>query len=595
MLTRVLLVPWLPLWLCGHLQAQGMTVSGKVVDHEGTAVRGATVYLWIWDEGELFTRRMETAGDGAFAFADVQPAADGYVVAVNEGHGLRGIGFEKDGATALLVRLRPMGEIAGQVEDKDGKPLEGVKVSVTRVGLEGPGKDEWLGWSPAVPLDGLWTVTDARGQFRIRSVPQGTDAPLELQHPSCARWCDPDVKGGRQDLKYTLVPAACITGRVVFEETGKAAEGIRVECLRRESPGARFDVWESASTGSDGAYVFDNLLPGDYDIRLGGWGEVAERVALPQRVEKLGEGQHRHCTDLVLTRGGLVMGKVADRETGEPIEGATVRARLLYQPVLMEQLAPRTKPDGTYRLRLPPGTWSIELDWREGYVSPWKEARERTREMHVSVGKTVKGINFTLLEDVVPWLRVIGPDGKPVAGALVNPHQYMPTDEDGVLELHHYAANEPVAFPVTFHVFTPDRSLGVVARVKVEARRREPITIQLAPRVRVTGKIVDETVRPLKDARVKVFLRAESWGRFEEDSVEDTVTGADGRFSLKVLPGFPYVLWASAPGYGWTGVPKLETSRNKDVGKLVLQKADTFIAGRVTDEQGNPAADAHLR
>jgi RNA polymerase sigma factor (sigma-70 family) len=109
----------------------------------------------------------------------------------------------------------------------------------------------------------------------------------------------------------------------------------------------------------------------------------------------------------------------------------------------------------------------------------------------------------------------------------------------------------------------------------------------------LSGRVVDADGKPVAGTTVRVVPWAGKWARFDLPTAP-APTDRDGRYDLRVLAdrlidprsgdeARPVVV-ATVPGYfpGWTAVPS--------DGRIVLAKADTKAAGRITDLEGKPLA-----
>src|SRR5262249_49279018 len=139
-----------------------------------------------------------------------------------------------------------------------------------------------------------------------------------------------------------------------------------------------------------------------------------EWTATERWVNRVVEGREAVCEDMVLTRGGLVTGKVTDRETGAPLSEAGVSANRVAQPMWAPGPNAKTDARGIYRLRVPPGKWRVQAEWREGYLSPWDEAGGQPgSEVTVAAGKTIGRIDFTLRAGAQVTGVVLDPENRP--------------------------------------------------------------------------------------------------------------------------------------------------------------------------------------
>ena len=133
---------------------RGIPVSGRVVDHEGRPIAGASVRLGKdqWAPAE------KTDADGRFRCKsaaatenDLTVQANGYAPEVRSVRA-------SDGLAPLEFRLNPGRMIRGQIVDPTGKPLAGAFVTVSA-------------WNRHTTLD--WrTETDANGRFVWNSAPR---------------------------------------------------------------------------------------------------------------------------------------------------------------------------------------------------------------------------------------------------------------------------------------------------------------------------------------------------------------------------------------------------------------------------------------
>jgi protocatechuate 3,4-dioxygenase beta subunit len=318
---------------------------------------------------------------------------------------------------------------------------------------------------------------------------------------------------------------------------------------------------------------------------------------LPKAVKKVEAGKETVCEDLVLTRGGLVTGKVVDRETGEPLEHACVSASLsAWFSAELEHvfLGPRSVPfpetftasDGRYRLRLPPGRWRVQSPTRAGY---FVGGREHHQEVTMALDKTLEGVNFAMGKSREIRGRVVGPDGQPVPNAILTSPFHIrgvEAQEDGTFTLEWSPQNEPVSL----YAFSPDGASGTMMELPPHAGEADTFTLMLSPAVEVRGRVVDEKGQPAKDARVRAAPRAPLFliaGGCE--TMGSAITDAEGRFGIKVVRGIDYALEANAEGYGWARLEEFIPEReHENIGTLTLKKASAFVAGRVTDGAGNP-------
>ena len=199
-----------------------------------------------------------------------------------------------------------------------------------------------------------------------------------------------------------------------------------------------------------------------------------------------------------------VAGTVVDEE-GKPVAGATVELPMPATPYLTRDTAPArattlTDGDGRFELKLPPGRVVTRFIW------VYQPGRAVTA---VSVpGEVAKPLEFVLWKAEPRTVKVEGPDGKPVAGALVEARFGNQVGfKDG-----------PVRSGADGAFQTPDcLMIGSSYRAVVREPGKEPITsdwveiterpVTLAPLGRralsvVTGRAIDRQGKPIADVEI---------------------------------------------------------------------------------------------
>ncbi len=148
--------------------------------------------------------------------------------------------------------------------------------------------------------------------------------------------------------------------------------------------------------------------------------------------------------------------------------------------------------------------------------------------------------------------------------------------------------------------FTPTSSQTLLLRAR-QGDRATPkatllanggdITLSLQDHVLVAlkGRVVDSSGKPLADAKVNLV----TWV-YEMGAGGETVsTDADGRYAFSSLwPDARYSVDASLEGYGdaQSSLTPVKPGDNRELPALTLPRADSFVAGRVVDAQGDPQA-----
>jgi hypothetical protein len=236
------------------------SATGEVVASRGRdAIAGAEIALYT----DLGVRRTRTDANGAFSLSELAPgAARMRVHAPGFAPVTRSLTIPDSGGrrpyAVPRVELSAEGVVEGEVVDGRGDPVPGARVARDHVAT-------WLlvGATP----EGV-AVTDARGRFSLRELPEGT-VVLEAYAPDVGRARADDVKvvAGRTTVNVRIAlaqeagddagarPAASGSVAVTLGETGVPVEVVVVSVVEGSeaeraglSPG---DVL----TGVDGAAV----------------------------------------------------------------------------------------------------------------------------------------------------------------------------------------------------------------------------------------------------------------------------------------------------------------------------------------------------
>lgn len=147
-------------------------------------------------------------------------------------------------------------------------------------------------------------------------------------------------------------------------------------------------------TNENGEYLIENLAPGDYRVTASAYGYKASRYPDLVRVE---ENRITPNINFLLVPyqqpppvRGSISGRVIDKQTGEPIEGAFVTAMGSRRMRGMGRAL--TGPDGTYRIdNLLPGEYRVMANAR-GY-----EPEVYPELVVVYGGQNTPDINFALM------------------------------------------------------------------------------------------------------------------------------------------------------------------------------------------------------
>jgi protocatechuate 3,4-dioxygenase beta subunit len=194
------------------------------------------------------------------------------------------------------------GAIRGRCQEPGGQAVGSAWVTVEKAETGGSGVA-----SRAVDGDGHFEVKGvAAGSYRLRIWANGyaqvTTDPFTLAAEET------------RDLGAVIVPrGADLAGRVT-DDAGQPVENATIAL--KDSSGRAVYTFSLFTTGSDGRYTVQGIVPGRYTVS-------AEARGLAPNKKTVDVGEAGAAADIVLTRGGSVKVRVVDGN-GQPIEGARV-------------------------------------------------------------------------------------------------------------------------------------------------------------------------------------------------------------------------------------------------------------------------------
>jgi protocatechuate 3,4-dioxygenase beta subunit len=302
------------------------TIRGTVADEDGHPVSGAEVRAggdsWTWNDGVL------TGDDGSFTIEGLRPGAYRVIASRRAwGEEMRAPGSGDDdvqGARAnvkagavVQVKLtveRQSGRITGTVT-QNGKPVSDAFVDAQRepesaAAAEGAARRsmrwEWNRQPVLTDGDGRFTLTRlSPGKYLVRAYRKGGGEAMAEHVPVGT------------PVALVIRPTASLSGTLVV--TGKAApEEFRLELV---DDAAGTTVTETFwRTG--GQWMLRELPPGHFKLR----GEAREGSA--EESVTLTEGQARAGLRLEVKPRASLRGQVVALDTGKPVPGMRVMARL---------------------------------------------------------------------------------------------------------------------------------------------------------------------------------------------------------------------------------------------------------------------------
>ncbi|MEM8712322.1 MAG: carboxypeptidase-like regulatory domain-containing protein, partial [Planctomycetota bacterium] len=269
--------------------AEGLRVSGRVVDAEGKGMEGATVsaslpgQIFGFDD-EIF-RTTTSDLNGAFELEGL-PSKTIVVRAARKG-ALQSERVQIDPATSsdtesLTLTLETGRSIEGKATFADGSPAAGVVVEASfdiahMAGPAGLGMTRGATNEGVTNAEGEFTIGGlGSGPFRLKATSSSDGAGGESAVPHVARL--DGVRPGSKDIQLTLRPTTAVVGRCVDDEGAPVVdEWIMLHRLVAGSMGdVRLDR-QRGKTGEEGEFSFAGVTPGEWTINV-----ASDRYVTPE-------------------------------------------------------------------------------------------------------------------------------------------------------------------------------------------------------------------------------------------------------------------------------------------------------------------------
>ncbi|MEM9382956.1 MAG: carboxypeptidase regulatory-like domain-containing protein [Planctomycetota bacterium] len=407
----------------------GVSVRGTVTDTGGNPVPGAKLALsqnafvaQMSDGSDAMT--VETDEAGRFEFKNVTPqqnyalqiSADGYgsitktPVAVTE---------LEDAVEDIVLEVASM--IAGVVTSTtDGAPLEGATIQAWSL-------------SNVKSRSHTETTSNENGEFEIADITPGR-YQIVARHPRHAPDTGTRIESGEMSVAIQLQPLPVVTGQVLDLSTGSPVT--RFDAQLRQTVQGSADDLSTALVATRASFdnengTFEIVVPkaGEYMVEAIAGG-FAETYSDPFQATM---GQDVAGVVVRMTRGGVVVGRVLG-DGGLPIAGAVVethdkewsddpfwKSLGASAPGNATESSARTAKDGTFRLEnLTPASYQIVVRHRD-------YAQETVKDVAVVEGQEVRVSDVRLPRGATISGTVLGPSGRPLAGAIV---KLFPTTPD---------------------------------------------------------------------------------------------------------------------------------------------------------------------
>jgi len=474
------------------------------------------------------------------------------------------IGVVAREATNADLVLIEGGVISGAVAERGtGAPVANAGVFVYSKGGN---------YQACTKADGTFRLRCPPGHYRVSvvSVGQGYIRPDGQKAETV------EVVRGRDTppLKLEVAKGLTLAGRVVGPADEPVADA-RVRAVYSYH-------YPSTRSGPDGRFRLDGLKP-----------NRSVTVTVEQAGAKLGASttldigrQVGPETTIKLSPLATICGRVVDTD-GSPRPGAEVMLSGHFPTVRLGMGLAHTGEDGRYEFTAVPGIeFSVQVQGQRPPEPP-----------HTILALT--GQRHDLKDMVASRPRISGhvvdKAGKPAPRARLTMRTgsrdfTTMADKRGSFRFGEFQSGTKAVTVVARN--TSGTLVGQATVLPNNAG--QPLTIRLTDAAVITGRVVGDQGNSLADAAVTFEATV---GTSQERSYEQIKADRDGRFRFAaLLPQSSGHVSAVAEGYGSTRSKGFVTRTGETLalGDLRLPRADSFIAGKVTDLDGQPLAGVSI-
>jgi len=572
-------------------------LRGRVVDPQGRPLPGAAVLAIhqsalgdrAFSPSDPVADRAVTDPQGRFELPHVRPEQS-YEIRASRAGAFPAAQSATVGDPAMQPRdltlvLAPARTARGKVQDPAGRPIAGAE-AVARPALRPGSADD----GPAEAMASPAVQSDAQGVFSLPELP-AAEVELSVRRKGYAPAVFPALRipsgtgpagTGPADLGVVMLrPGTTLAGRVI-DHRGQAVPGGEVFLLDQpagpnEMDRALEDRKPAAKVAADGLFSIEDLARGTpvhVVVRAPGYLTALVRAVRPPTAKPV---------VIRLEPEAALVGRVVD-EAGDPVPGA--RIDLHWQAFLPEEpdrpvgepILRNTRADGEGRFELrglpalPGGTTA-----RVSVTAPTFVPLEAV-EVELPRPATAGELRLVLERGAVLQGRVTTAAGEPVPAVRVGVGgSAASTNDDGLYWLEGAELGRQ-------EVLFLHPSYGRVAKPFEIQPGINVLDVSFEPGVEVTGRVVDDTGKPVPGARVELAPE----NRFEPRQYRD-VTGEDGRFRLAPVLAGKYRLKAGANGFTDTERPGTLAVAGEPVSNLeVTLDRGAVLSGRIL---GLPAED----
>ena len=593
-----LLVPLGSAPVHAQVATEKVDIGAVVRDDKGAPVEGADVVVVL--SGEEEDNRyveLKTDAQGRFATRQNKPRYGIQIFVHAPGYAMRRAYFVPDKKEFGEITLKSGVGASGKVVDAKGQAVAGAMVTVKHLVLSAD--DESIAYLRYMELESLpdtlalkramQTETGADGNWQLNDLPVGSQAVVELLDPRFAR-AEAEVtlnatKGKTPDLVAT--PGATLQGRVVTP-AGKPVAGAAITA----SVGTDGGSYARAKSAADGTFTLFSLPAGNAEIKVSS--PLAELAPMGVKGVEIKTNETTTAPEIRLSAGVVLIGKVLDKESKAPVEGARVMAMGDFGDVP----SAATGKDGTYSVRVPTGQMRIYV-----YSTPPDYIDNYSNSSALSVTEnSANAPNFVLQRGLTLSGTAFDETGAPatgariVAGSLFDGAQAV-VDADGNWKIRGVNPGPNGRRATKKGELKSADEWQIVEGGRITLREGEPIALKLK-RIELrdaTLRIVTPGGAPIAGANVRAAILFDADGATRFESL---VSNERGEVTVKRLrPNESVEITPEKAGYALqkTGViTAFDAAEKGRVTDAVMGQKNRDLRGRVVNAAGAPVAGARV-
>jgi RNA polymerase sigma factor (sigma-70 family) len=518
------------------------------------------------------------------------------------------------------VYLEVAKEIAIKVTDSNGTPVPDAEVQLYLQHFGG----DFLSGNPARAF-GYTTLpdshhparTDTSGVARFTRVPATARAHVRVLREGFALYDTMDVvrsdafpiRAGKGAFNIILQP-----GGQIRLHPPKAASGSRPPALSFAEFSPVPEVQNTArpariraTAESDGAYLLRGLTDGVYDVYVSAeLQSESDGVWAPIHKVQVTAGTTTDA-DLHWMAGQVLTGKIVDPSTRRGASGVAVTIIPQGGSATGVSVELTSGIDGSFVKRLEPGSYLVRAyGYKDGRLSPVERTVELTANAPADVGA------FEISGAPTARGRLVGPDGKPVAGLILSGRYRSRSAPDGAFELPVSASGPDRERPLLY-AFDSTQLLGAAAPANDFADpdlARPGATLpllSLRATSKIVGIVVDPEGQPVQDPQIRLNFEVGDGGSYSTSPRWGGLSQEQNRFTFKSMPaglGEFRVEIRSDDLSEYVQISDLLPGEVRDLGEIRLKRSAAAgavrdftgkVSGRVLDSSGKPMMGVQIQ